>query len=468
MTRHLPVRSVADFGAGQGAWLSVWQRLGVSDITALDGAYVDQDALLVPKHTFVPSDLSRPVRLGRTFDLVQSLEVAEHLPASAAEQFVDNLVAHSAVVLFSAATLGQGGEHHVNERPYSYWRDLFSDRGYLMFDLIRPFVIENGAVKPWVQIQHIHLHRSRSHGESASRHSILSDRSRRANSGPGTATGTGSGEWPFGCCRSGLPPVWQCSKAAVRDVSHGSTCVASLMTRDVLSLTIRGRNGESAPGLHSLRRLTAKALRAATPVLVVAATGLYLWLFLRVQWRIGDEGSIVYGAARVTEGALPYRDFFEVMGPGTFYWLALWFKALGTSWLISRVAVLTTALVSACAIYYATTRKDRGQTGHCSGRPVHNCHVTLMARRESSLRQQHVGAPGVRCLRLCSATHPERLSVDRRARRSRFDDHAAKRRVSRGSPLRLRIDRSRQSRGWKRTVADAVWIVDPFYRWALR
>lgn len=149
VTRHLAVRSVADFGAGQGAWLSVWQRLGVSDITALDGAYVDQDTLLVPKHTFVPSDLSRPVRLGRTFDLVQSLEVAEHLPASAAEQFVDNLVAHSAVVLFSAATLGQGGEHHVNERPYSYWRELFSDRGYVMFDLIRPFVIENDAVEPW-------------------------------------------------------------------------------------------------------------------------------------------------------------------------------------------------------------------------------------------------------------------------------------------------------------------------------
>ena len=58
VTRHLAVRSVADFGAGQGAWLSVWQRLGVSDITALDGAYVDQDTLLVPKHTFVPSDLS--------------------------------------------------------------------------------------------------------------------------------------------------------------------------------------------------------------------------------------------------------------------------------------------------------------------------------------------------------------------------------------------------------------------------
>jgi hypothetical protein len=149
LARHFAVRSVADFGAGQGAWLSVWQRLGVSDITALDGVYVDPDALLVPKEAFVPIDLSRHVTLGRTFDLVQSLEVAEHLPPSAAEQFVDNLVAHSPVVLFSAAAVGQGGEHHVNERPYSYWRELFRARGYLMFDLIRPFVIDKGAVEPW-------------------------------------------------------------------------------------------------------------------------------------------------------------------------------------------------------------------------------------------------------------------------------------------------------------------------------
>jgi hypothetical protein len=148
-TRYFNVRSVADFGAGQGAWLSVWQRLGVSDVTALDGAYVDPDALLVPKEAYVPADLSRQVRLGRTFDLVQSLEVAEHLPPSAAEQFVDNLVTHSPVVLFSAAAVGQGGEHHVNERPYGYWRGLFSDRGYLMFDLIRPFVAHEPAVEPW-------------------------------------------------------------------------------------------------------------------------------------------------------------------------------------------------------------------------------------------------------------------------------------------------------------------------------
>ena len=125
VTRHLAVRSVADFGAGQGVWLSVWQRLGVSDITALDGAYVDQDTLLVPKHTFVPSDLSRPVQVGQDLRLGPE-PGGRRTPAGIRRQrqFVDNLVAHSAVVLFFAATPRQEEKHHVNERPYSYWREL--------------------------------------------------------------------------------------------------------------------------------------------------------------------------------------------------------------------------------------------------------------------------------------------------------------------------------------------------------
>ena len=88
---------------------------------------------------------------------------------------------------------------------------------------------------------------------------------------------------------------------------------------------------------------------------------MYLCLFLRTLWRIGDEGSIVYGAQRVAEGELPYRDFFEVMGPGAFYWLALWFKALGTTWLASRGAVLATALLAAWAIYFLSARIIRRQ-----------------------------------------------------------------------------------------------------------
>ena len=147
--QHFDIRSVLDFGAGQGAWLSVWRRLGVKDVMGIDGAYVERSALLVRREEFLAADLGQEIRHGRTFDLVQSLEVAEHLPASRADVFVDNLVAHGSLVLFSAAAPGQGGEHHVNERPYAYWRDMFAARGFLMLDVIRAAVASNRAVERW-------------------------------------------------------------------------------------------------------------------------------------------------------------------------------------------------------------------------------------------------------------------------------------------------------------------------------
>lgn len=144
----LPVSSVADFGCGQGAWLQAWQGVG-AEILGLDGPYVDRSRLLVPQEAFLPSDLAAPVDLNRRFDLVQSLEVAEHLPPACAESFVGVLARHADAVLFSAAVPGQGGEHHVNERPLEFWRGLFAARGYHAVDLVRPAVKGDAQVQRW-------------------------------------------------------------------------------------------------------------------------------------------------------------------------------------------------------------------------------------------------------------------------------------------------------------------------------
>ncbi len=149
VSRHFLVRSVVDFGAGQGAWLRAWQELGTEDVMGVDGAYVHRSALLIPSQRFIAADLTKPIRLPRTFDLVQSLEVAEHLPRSAAETFIDILVAHGKVILFSAAAPGQGGEHHVNEQPYTSWRDLFHERHYTAIDMIRPVLARDARVERW-------------------------------------------------------------------------------------------------------------------------------------------------------------------------------------------------------------------------------------------------------------------------------------------------------------------------------
>ncbi len=144
----LPVASVADFGCGQGAWLHAWQAAG-ADILGLDGPYVNRDRLLIPREAFLPHDLAEPINLNRRFDLVQSLEVAEHLPRQCAESFVGVLTGHADAVLFSAAVPGQGGEHHVNERPLAFWRGLFAARGYRAVDLVRPAVRGDAQVQRW-------------------------------------------------------------------------------------------------------------------------------------------------------------------------------------------------------------------------------------------------------------------------------------------------------------------------------
>jgi 4-amino-4-deoxy-L-arabinose transferase-like glycosyltransferase len=88
-------------------------------------------------------------------------------------------------------------------------------------------------------------------------------------------------------------------------------------------------------------------------------SSVYLYPFLRVLWRIGDEGSIVYSAQLVAEGALPYRDFFEVAGPATYYWLGLFFKLFGTNFLVARALLLITAALTTILIYWMTRRLYR-------------------------------------------------------------------------------------------------------------
>jgi|HubBroStandDraft_6_1064221.scaffolds.fasta_scaffold321958_2 SAM-dependent methyltransferase len=142
-------RSVVDVGCGAGHWLSEFQRLGVERVLGLDGAYVDPEWLIIPKSLFRAVDLSKPFRLNERFDLAVCLEVAEHLPETAATGLVDSLVNLSPVILFSAAIPMQGGTHHVNEQWPEYWRRLFQKQGYRMLDVIRKEIWKNAEVKFW-------------------------------------------------------------------------------------------------------------------------------------------------------------------------------------------------------------------------------------------------------------------------------------------------------------------------------
>jgi cyclopropane fatty-acyl-phospholipid synthase-like methyltransferase len=141
--------SLLDVGCGTGAWCRIWLENGVVDVHGVDGQYINPAHLLFPQESFMANDLSQPFDLGRKFDLITSLEVAEHIAASSADVFMDNLARHGDLVLFSAAVPGQGGEFHVHEQPLEYWRDKMAQRGYRCFDPLRELVRNEPRVEPW-------------------------------------------------------------------------------------------------------------------------------------------------------------------------------------------------------------------------------------------------------------------------------------------------------------------------------
>jgi hypothetical protein len=149
LLKLFPVQSLCDIGSGRGAWLVEWERSGVANYLGVDGDYVSRDNLMIPADHFVTRDLTKPFDLGRTFDLVTSLEVGEHIVPEAAETYLDNLCRHGDAILFSAATPGQGGTFHVNEQRPDYWRQRFAARGYRAFDLVRPKLSGQKQVEPW-------------------------------------------------------------------------------------------------------------------------------------------------------------------------------------------------------------------------------------------------------------------------------------------------------------------------------
>ncbi len=146
---HLKPGSVLDVGCGRGGWLRIWRDAGCPAIQGIDGDYVDRNRLHIGSEEFRPANLSDGFALGRRFDVVQCLEVAEHVRRDCAGRLIDSIVAHGDVVLFSAAQPGQGGTQHINERPLEYWRDLFAVRGYRAYDCIRPLLRSETSVEPW-------------------------------------------------------------------------------------------------------------------------------------------------------------------------------------------------------------------------------------------------------------------------------------------------------------------------------
>jgi SAM-dependent methyltransferase len=157
-------RSVVDVGCGTGVWLSAFEERGIKDIFGIDGPWVDREQLEIVRDRFLVHDLTAKFSLGRSFDLVLCLEVAEHLPPESGATLVETLSSLGRIIAFSAAIPRQGGESHLNEAWPEYWVDLFARRNYECFDGLRNHLWWHPEVEIWYrQNILIYTHRESKH-----------------------------------------------------------------------------------------------------------------------------------------------------------------------------------------------------------------------------------------------------------------------------------------------------------------
>jgi Dolichyl-phosphate-mannose-protein mannosyltransferase len=91
-------------------------------------------------------------------------------------------------------------------------------------------------------------------------------------------------------------------------------------------------------------------------LIFIICASIYILPFMRLLQVCGDEGSVVYGAVRILHGQVFARDFFEVIGPGSFYWIAAFYKLFGVTFLATRVCLFVSSLGIGLLMYSLSRR----------------------------------------------------------------------------------------------------------------
>lgn len=114
--------SVIDFGCGS-AWMLyyLWKNYNCR-VKGIEQNLFAQTCINYQILEFINfSNLSHELKLSEKFDLALCLEVVEHIDSKYADLVISNITQAAPILVFSAASPGQGGSEHVNEQPFQYW-----------------------------------------------------------------------------------------------------------------------------------------------------------------------------------------------------------------------------------------------------------------------------------------------------------------------------------------------------------
>ena len=130
LTDLLELKTVLDLGCARGLYVAAFMENGVTAI-GLEGARAAVENP-VRRATLIRHDLRKKLpRLRYMFDLILSIEVAEHIEPEYEKVYIDNLTKHFApYIVMTAAPPGQAGECHINLKPKEYWVEKIEARSY--------------------------------------------------------------------------------------------------------------------------------------------------------------------------------------------------------------------------------------------------------------------------------------------------------------------------------------------------
>lgn len=125
----LEPKSVVDVGCAIGDYVNEWENNYNIFAFGVEGSNHVLNYTIC-KCVYI-HDMRLPIPNGLEWvDLLTAFEVVEHVEEEYADILVENLTKLSNRILISAATPGQGGHHHVNCQPHSYWIEKFMMHNY--------------------------------------------------------------------------------------------------------------------------------------------------------------------------------------------------------------------------------------------------------------------------------------------------------------------------------------------------
>src|SRR5580698_4340520 len=93
-------------------------------------------------------------------------------------------------------------------------------------------------------------------------------------------------------------------------------------------------------------------------IAVFVLAGVWLWWLIDRRFLLTfDEGIFVDGSRRILAGQVPYRDFFIVMGPGTFWLQALALRLFGMTLAASRAVMIVDLAILATCVFWLISRQ---------------------------------------------------------------------------------------------------------------